>query len=146
MKIKENNFIFGKLDKRSKTDYIILHHRAGNGDAESIHKEHRNKGWAGIGYNLYIRKDGTIESGRPLDVVGAHAVGYNQNSVGVCFEGNFEKEHMTDKQIKAGQEVVAELKRLYAFISIASVPSRLGKSIATTLFPFTALTFAKEET
>ncbi|MBP9550733.1 MAG: hypothetical protein KBE34_02250, partial [Veillonella sp.] len=32
-------------------------------------------GWAGIGYHFVIRKDGTIERGRPLSVVGAHDKG-----------------------------------------------------------------------
>lgn len=113
MKIKENGFQFSSLDNRKETSLIVLHHRAGSGDAESLHKMHLAKGWSGIGYQFYIRKDGTIERGRPIDTVGAHTTGYNNISVGVCFEGNFEKEDMTVAQIKAGQDIVAYLRKKY---------------------------------
>ncbi|MBP9551198.1 MAG: N-acetylmuramoyl-L-alanine amidase, partial [Veillonella sp.] len=51
-------------------------------------------GWAGIGYHFVIRKDGTIERGRPLSVVGAHAQGNNLHTIGICMARNFEKEHV----------------------------------------------------
>ena len=51
-------------------------------------------GWAGIGYHFVIRKDGTIERGRPLSVVGAHAQGDNLHTIGICMAGNFEKEYV----------------------------------------------------
>ena len=116
MNIIETKFFWnGNLQKRAKTDYIVLHHRAGNGDAESIHNQHLNKGWSGIGYHFYVRKDGSIYRGRPIDTIGAHAEGKNSVSVGVCFEGDY---HYTDKvmpdaQFKAGQELIAHLKEIY---------------------------------
>ena len=95
MKIKETTFNFvNGLSKRSSTKYIILHHRAGNGDVMSIHSQHLGQGWAGIGYHFYVRKDGNVYSGRPINMVGGHTTNYNSVSVGVCFEGNFEKENM----------------------------------------------------
>lgn len=98
---------------RSTTKYIILHHRAGNGTAESIHKQHLNQGYIGIGYHFYVRKDASIYRGRPSGTVGAHCVGVNDKSVSICFEGNFENETMPAVQIKAGQELVSYLERLY---------------------------------
>ena len=81
---------------------------------ETIHNYHKNtKGWAGIGYHFYVRKDGTIYEGRPVEHVGAHATNNNSNSIGVCFEGNFNEETMNDAQKKAGQELVAYLKATY---------------------------------
>ncbi len=103
----------GALAKRNSTDYIILHHRAGNGTVESIHAQHLSQGWTGIGYNFYVRKDGSIYRGRPIEMVGAHCQGKNGCSVGVCFEGNFETETMSAAQIKAGQELITYLKTLY---------------------------------
>lgn len=52
-------------------------------------------GWRDIGYHFVIRRDGTIERGRPLDQdhliepdeVGSHVQGYNSVSVGVCMVG-----------------------------------------------------------
>ena len=103
----------GTLTKRSETKYIVIHHRAGNGDAQSIHSLHLNRGYTGIGYHFYVRKDGSVYRGRPIDVVGAHCKGENARSIGVCFEGNFENETMSDVQIKAGQQLVSYLKGLY---------------------------------
>ena len=104
------------MDIRSKTEQIVLHHSGVTvkQSVETIHNYHKNtNGWSGIGYHFYIRKDGTIYRGRPENTVGAHAVGANYNSVGICFEGNFSKEKMSEVQIKAGQELVAYLKGKY---------------------------------
>ena len=114
MKIIEQTYNWsGSLAPRTATKYIILHHRAGNGDVKSIHVQHQNQGYTGIGYHFYVRKDGSVYRGRPLTTVGAHCLGKNSNSVGVCFEGNFEYETMPAAQIKSGQELVSYLKGLY---------------------------------
>ena len=47
----------------------------------------KGNGWSDIGYHYYIRLDGTIEIGRPLNIVGSHARGRNTGSIGICFEG-----------------------------------------------------------
>ena len=114
MKIIETKHTWnGILARRNSTNYIILHHRAGNGTVESIHAQHLSQGWTGIGYHFYVRKDGSVYRGRPIETVGAHCQGKNGYSIGVCFEGNFETEAMTTAQIKAGQELVSFLKSLY---------------------------------
>ena len=89
-----------ELKPRAFTDYIILHHSGvkARHTAKDIHQWHKNKGWAGIGYHYFIDKEGNIFECRPRDTVGAHAKGYNENSIGVCFEGDFNKETMTDAQ------------------------------------------------
>lgn len=116
MNIIENKFFWnGTLANRAKTDYIVLHHRAGYGDVQSIHDQHLNKGWVGIGYHFYIRKDGSIYRGRPINTIGAHTENMNSVSVGICFEGNY---HDTDKgmpipQFKTGQELISYLKGIY---------------------------------
>jgi N-acetyl-anhydromuramyl-L-alanine amidase AmpD len=103
----------GSLTKRATTRYIVLHHRAGDGNVQSIHNTHLKNGWTGIGYHFYVRKDGGIYRGRPVDMVGAHTTNYNSISIGVCFEGNFENESMSATQIKAGQELISYLRSLY---------------------------------
>ncbi len=114
MNIIETNLKFtSKLSNRSQTNYIILHHRAGNGDVTSIHTQHINQDYAGIGYHYYIRKDGSIYAGRPVGTIGAHCLNYNDKSVGICFEGNFETENMCEVQKKAGAELVKYLKSIY---------------------------------
>ena len=114
MKIIEKTYAWnGELSKRYLTKYIVLHHRAGNGDADSIHKQHVNNGWVGIGYHFYVRKDGSIYRGRPINSWGSHCIGYNDKTVGICFEGNFQDEKMPKVQLEAGQKLVDYLKGLY---------------------------------
>ena len=138
MVINDANLTFGEMAKRTKTTLLVLHHAAGNGPVEQIHGYHKNtKGWAGIGYHFYIRKDGSVWRGRPEDTVGAHTLNYNSVSIGVCFEGNFENEQMSDAQKNAGRELVAYLKEKYP--SVAEV-KRHGDLRATDCpgknFPF----------
>lgn len=114
MKIIEEKFKWnGNLSLRKSTTAIILHHRAGNGDVMSIHSGHINQGWSGIGYHFYVRKDGSIYRGRPIDTVGAHATNHNSYSIGICFEGNFENEYMGEKQITSGRKLIAYIEELY---------------------------------
>lgn len=113
MKIKETNLKFTSLSNRTSTKEIVLHHAAATADAKTIHQWHKNNGWSGIGYHFVVRKDGTIERGRPIKTIGAHCTGHNSNTIGICFEGNFEKEKMSDKQIKSGQELLSYLYKTY---------------------------------
>ena len=100
--------------KRSITSDIILHHAAGGGSVEAIHRYHRDtNGWDGIGYHYYVRKDGSVWRGRPEDTIGAHTVGHNYSSIGVCFEGNFEVDIMPAAQLAAGRELIADILSRY---------------------------------
>jgi len=121
MDIIETNLIFDGLTKRSKTNRIILHNSGVSvlQSIETIHNFHKNtRGWAGIGYHFYIRKDGNIYKGRPEDTVGAHAYGANSDSIGICFEGNFNEETMNEAQIKAGQELLKYLKAKHSINTV----------------------------
>lgn len=80
-----------------KIDLIIVHCSAttsrmdwGVNEIRDLHV--KQNGWADIGYHLVIRRDGTVEDGRPISKAGAHAVGYNAKSVGVCMIGGVEKD------------------------------------------------------
>ena len=114
MTINNSNFNWkGTLSPRHQTEYIILHHRAGTGDVQSIHNTHLANGWTGIGYHFYVRKDGSVYSGRPIETIGAHCTNHNSNSIGVCFEGNFENDIMSSAQLNAAQKLILYLKNLY---------------------------------
>jgi N-acetylmuramoyl-L-alanine amidase len=84
------------MNRRRDTKYVVWHCSATrpNQDigAERIREWHLSRGWADIGYHLVIRRDGSIETGRPLDVVGSHAAGYNASSVGICLVGGLDDE------------------------------------------------------
>ena len=116
--IKETNFTFSEpLLVRPATDHIVIHHvglPSGDYSAEKIHKYHQeHNGWAGIGYQYVIRRDGTIERGRPLAAVGAQAQGENLHTVGICLAGNFNEEKVDKKQYQSLVKLVANLAEIY---------------------------------
>lgn len=93
---------------------IVLHHIAARSmTVEQIHNIHLKNGWAGIGYHFYIRKDGTIYEGRPLEYIGSHCLGQNSISIGVALEGDFRYEKPTDKQITAAKQVIKDIIKVY---------------------------------
>lgn len=112
--IEKTYKINGNLSIRNSTERIILHHAAASQcNVDDIDRWHKQKGYSCIGYHFFIKKNGTIYSGRQENAVGAHAYQNNYNSIGICFEGDFEKEQMTDTQVEAGKELVAYLKNKY---------------------------------
>ena len=146
MKINNVNFKFKtELSKRKTTNYIIIHHRAGNGDVMSIHQTHLNNGWSGIGYHYYVRKDGSIYTGRPEYASGAHTVDYNSQSIGVCFEGNFENEKMKEKQLESGRELIAYLKLKYPNANVKKHRDFNATACPGKNFPFDDITKDKKE-
>lgn len=114
--IKETDLQFGSLQERSTTDLIVIHH-VGEIDrdvsAEEINSWHKNQGWSGIGYHYVIRKDGTIERGRPVDAIGAHAQGFNSKSIGINIVGDFEQGTPNPEQIESAAILIAELCNIY---------------------------------
>lgn len=71
---------------------IVIHCSAVRPGQQSSAKDidgwHRDRGFQnGIGYHYVVRRDGSIELGRPLEMIGAHVVGHNRHSIGICYEG-----------------------------------------------------------
>lgn len=121
MNIIETNLDFSPLKERKSTNRIILHNSGVTvlQSVEIIHNYHKNtKGWAGIGYHFYIRKDGSIYRGRPENTVGAHAYNNNSDSIGICFEGDFNQEVLSDVQKNAGKELISYLCEKYGITKI----------------------------
>ena len=78
---------------------IVIHCSAVRPDqtssAAQIDTWHRQRGFKlGIGYHYVIRRDGTIEPGRPEWMIGAHChvkgQNHNKYSIGVCYEGGLD--------------------------------------------------------
>lgn len=104
----------GSFSRRNKTDEIILHHaEAKSASVEEVNRWHLERGWTGIGYHFYIRKDGRIYRGRPEWAVGAHAQGHNSRSVGICVEGAYMTETMPKAQFDALVWLVREEMATY---------------------------------
>lgn len=77
-----------------------------DGGLAEIDRWHKEKGWSGCGYHFIVRKDGTIENGRPLTEVGAHTYGQNKNSIGICWFGGSKG---LDDRTEAQKEALIQL-------------------------------------
>lgn len=141
MNIIETNLSFSPLSSRTHTNRIILHHAAAKScDAATIHDWHKNgNGWAGIGYHFVVRKNGTIERGRPENAIGAHASDNNSDSIGICFEGDFMLESMSQEQIDAGRELLTYLKKKYGINKVQKHKDVGATTCPGTHFPFDAI-------
>ena len=120
MKIIETNLKFNgnHTDRSGAPGGIVLHHAAASVcSVDDVHRWHLSNGWAGIGYHLFVRKDGSVYRGRPENWIGAHTSGYN-DYIGVCCEGNFEEETMPAAQKNT---VVEVLKYLYGKYGVLTV-------------------------
>lgn len=116
VKIVETNLDFTSLSERSITNMVVLHHTGGtdiDASAEQIHEWHKNNEWAGIGYHYVIRKNGTIERGRPEWAIGSHAYGENSHTIGIHISGDFEQAEPTTEQIENCAELVADICTRY---------------------------------
>lgn len=115
MKIIETNWQWKNgLSNRSSTKYIVLHHaEASTCTAKQVDEWHKSNGWSGIGYHFFVRKDGSIYRGRPIDKMGSHVLHRNHESIGICAEGAYSREYMPDKQKRAIAELLDYLKANY---------------------------------
>lgn len=76
----------------NKPNKIILHCSGtkplSTVNVNSIRRFHvEDNKWNDIGYHYVITIDGTVQEGRPLNVVGSHTKGHNTNSIGICLVG-----------------------------------------------------------
>ena len=104
---------YNQLSNRSETDQVVIHHTGNPTDddlsAAEINASHKARGWSCIGYHYVVRKDGTVEQGRPHWTVGAHAYGHNSHTIGIHVCGNFEEAVPTDEQIESLAMLLANL-------------------------------------
>lgn len=81
--------------------------------AADINKMHIARGFKKIGYHYVVRLDGTVETGRKENEIGAHAKGYNANSIGVCYVGGLASDGKTPKDTRTPAQKSALKKLLH---------------------------------
>lgn len=77
---------------------------------KDIDRWHKAKGWQCCGYHHVIRLDGTVENGRPLTMIGAHCVGFNESSIGICLIGRRE---FTLTQLASLRKLLSSYKKTF---------------------------------
>lgn len=73
---------------------------------------HKQRGWAGIGYHFFIRKDGTLEKGRDIEKVPAAQEGNNTGTIAICLHG-LEREKFTEAQFNTLRALCTQIDRAY---------------------------------
>jgi len=59
-------------------------------------------GYSNIGYHYLVLLDGTIQKGKPIEMMGAHCKdsGKNHSSIGICYIGGYAKDGKTPKDTR----------------------------------------------
>ncbi len=128
-------------------EFALVHHTAGAAGAtpaeaaaivRGILAYHvQGNGWDDIGYNFLVDRFGNVYEGRyggvDRNVIGAHAEGFNNGSVGVSMIGTFSKTAPPPAQLQALEKVLAwrlDLAHIDPF-STVSVMSRGNSKFPT---------------
>ena len=111
-----------KRSKRKITE-IIVHCTATSEGKDftvlDIRRWHKLQGWSDIGYHYVVYRNGHIEPGRDVDLIGAHCEGHNAHSIGVCYIGGVSRDGKTPKDTRTLAQkaalisVLTELKQMY---------------------------------
>ena len=111
-----------------KITEIIIHCSATpegkNFTVDDIRRWHLARKFADIGYHYVIYRDGSVHKGRAENLVGAHCLGHNANSIGICYiggctaDGKHPKDTRTPQQKTALRQLVNQLKFYYPHATV----------------------------
>ncbi|XP_031764359.1 peptidoglycan-recognition protein LB isoform X2 [Galleria mellonella] len=98
--------------------YVVIHHSYIPGVCmttdeckaamRAMQNYHQNdQQWVDIGYNFAVGGEGSVYEGRGWDTVGAHAVGYNVFSIGICLIGDWVSELPPPIQLENAKKLIA---------------------------------------
>ncbi|XP_017886197.1 peptidoglycan-recognition protein SB1-like [Ceratina calcarata] len=99
------------------TPYVVIHHGGepkycyDEKTCSAIVRQYQNfhiddRHWFDIGYSFVIGEDGNVYEGRGWDYVGAHAPGYNTQSIGICIIGDFSNFVPNEKALKTLNDLI----------------------------------------
>jgi len=88
---------------------IVIHCSATPEDMDigvkEIRRWHLSRGFSDIGYHYVVRRNGSLEDGRHEAIPGAHAKGYNSDSIGVCIVGGLDDDGNADANFSMRQYI-----------------------------------------
>ena len=113
---------------RARTDYIVIHSTktksSENLSAKDITLKHRKEGFFHNAFHFIIKRDGTVEEGRDIEMSGAilpinQPLITNQNSIAIGLVGGLSDDgqnldtNFTFQQYSSLRELVKKLKKKY---------------------------------
>lgn len=111
--------------RRPKTDSIVIHcsdttagHDVSMLEIRTWHIRERK--WMDTGYHFLIRRDGSLEVGRPWWAVGAGVLGWNSDSIHVCMAGGakyvegkkYEDNNFTSSEFRTLRSLIITLREM----------------------------------
>jgi N-acetylmuramoyl-L-alanine amidase len=85
---------------------------------KEIRQWHEARGWSDVGYHYVVRRNGTVEDGREIEVIGAHAYKNNADSIGICLVGGKPGFNFTFGQLVATMELIETLRQQYGPLTV----------------------------
>lgn len=126
----------------NKPEVIVLHHTLSDFRGDQIYivnQYHQQKfemksrlGWW-VTYHWFVERTGKTTQVRGDDEDGAHAIGWNFKSIGICLAGDFNKELPTKAQIDAVRSLIVRYKLPLKFhrevLPYLTCPGPINKSL-----------------
>lgn len=84
-----------------------------NYTVEQITQWHLLRGFSTIGYHYVVYLDGSTHVGRPLSMAGAHCLGHNAHSIGICYIGGVAADGRTPKDTRTATQRTALARLLH---------------------------------
>ncbi|MBR9706221.1 N-acetylmuramoyl-L-alanine amidase [Candidatus Pacearchaeota archaeon] len=104
--------------RKNKPEYLVLHSTYKYPAFEDLFACHKGLGWNGVGYHLYVDKTANVSQTRPFNVEGAHTLGLNTKSIGLCYYSDNGK--VSPNNVVRMQQSIEFLKNLYPNIKMKS--------------------------
>ena len=104
---------YAEIAKTSRPiDLAVIHCSATRSNVnyppERLIRDHLLRGFVHAGYHFYILRNGDLYSLRPLSMVGAHAAGHNERSIGICYEGGLSPDGVPEDTRTKAQKVMMD--------------------------------------
>ncbi len=97
-------------------DRVFLHCSASDNAAHdnvaTMRRWHKDRGWSDVGYHYFIRKDGQLETGRPVEQTPAAQRGNNRGTIAICLHG-LDEDKFTEAQFDTLRAFCIEINNAY---------------------------------
>ncbi len=101
---------------RRKVDRVFIHCSASDhkqhDDVKVMDLWHKQRGWSGVGYHFFIKKNGDVQVGRNINKTPAAQRGHNRGTIAICLHGLLE-ERFTIQQFISLKKLCKEIDDAY---------------------------------